>query len=74
LREGYTVGCDEMASSTLSIDEFLRPLDVDVPKIHALTKALASTYGRLAKESKEQFLSTPIEESLLRPESDGVGR
>jgi hypothetical protein len=61
-------------SNPKTIEEFLRPLDVDTTKIHALTKALACTYGRLARESEEQFLSTPIEESLLRPESDGVGR
>jgi hypothetical protein len=53
---------------------FLRPLDIDAKKIHALAKALSCTYGRLARESEDQFLSTPIEESLLRPESDGVGR
>jgi hypothetical protein len=61
-------------STSKTIEGFLRPLDVDTPKIHALAKALACTYSRLARESEEQFLSTPIEESLLRPESDGLGR
>ena len=57
-----------------TIEEFLRPLEIDTPKINALARALACTYDILAKNSDEQFLSTPIEESLLRPESDGVGR
>ncbi|EPE35249.1 Actin-like ATPase [Glarea lozoyensis ATCC 20868] len=57
-----------------TVEDFLRPLDVDTPKIHGLAKALTCTYNRLALESEEQFLSTPIEESLLRPESEGSGR
>ncbi|KAF4631915.1 hypothetical protein G7Y89_g6218 [Cudoniella acicularis] len=63
-----------MAPSRHSLDEFLRPLNIDIPKIHSLAKSLSYTFTRLAKESKNQFLSTPISDSLLRPEGDGKGR
>lgn len=53
---------------TSSIDEFLRPLEVDVEKIHRLARSLRDTYLKLAAESTDQFLPTPISESILRPE------
>lgn len=55
---------------TLPLEDFLRPLEIDIGKIHGLARGLAVTYLRLAKESKDQFLSTPISDSVLRPVGD----
>jgi len=59
---------------TPSVEEFLQPLHIDVQKCHALARSLWITYVKLAKESEEQFLPTPISDSVLRPEKDGEGR
>jgi hypothetical protein len=58
-----------MASSA-SIEDFLRPLNVDIEKIHNLARSLKDTFENLAAESTDQFLSTPISESVLRPDFD----
>ncbi|KAK2627723.1 hypothetical protein QTJ16_002369 [Diplocarpon rosae] len=65
-----------MGTSTqaLSLDSFLRPLHIDIPKIHSLARSLCDTFTSLAAESEEQFLPTPISESLLRPEQQQKGR
>ncbi|RDL30713.1 Phosphotransferase [Venustampulla echinocandica] len=63
-----------MVSTEQPLDAFLSPLDVDAAKIHKLAKSLASTFTRLAKESKNQFLSTPISEEVLRFEGDVDGQ
>lgn len=58
-----------------SIEEFLSPLHVDVEKIHRLTRRMRDAFEKLAAESTDQFLSTPISESVLRPdEGDERGR
>ncbi|PBP23559.1 hexokinase-1, partial [Diplocarpon rosae] len=64
-----------MATSKQSpfLDSFLRPLQIDIPKIHSLARSLCETFTSLAAESEEQFLPTPISESLLRPEQDQKG-
>ncbi|CAG8961653.1 hypothetical protein HYFRA_00006190 [Hymenoscyphus fraxineus] len=58
----------------LTLEAFLRPLEIDIHKIHGLARSLATTYERLARESKDQFLSTPISDSVLRPVGDTGGR
>jgi len=57
----------------IPLEEFLLPLHIDIPKIHALARSLGLVYTRLAAESLEQFLPTPISESVLRPEGDDKG-
>lgn len=58
-----------------SIEEFLSPLNVDVEKIHGLARRMRVAFEKLAAASTDQFLSTPISESVLRPdEGDERGR
>jgi hypothetical protein len=57
-----------------SLEHFLQPLHIDVQKWHALARSLCATFTRLAKESQDQFLPTPISDSVLRPEGDVEGR
>lgn len=63
-----------MAPTIDPFEEFLRPLNIDIPKIHRLAKSLSHTYRRLAAESEEQFLPTPISDSILRPLGEHKGR
>lgn len=49
------------------LDEFLRPLDIDVATAHRLSRELYGTFRHLAAHSLHQFLPTPISESILRP-------
>ena len=63
-----------MARPACDIDIFLQPLHVDISKIHSLARAFASTFRRLAAESLDQFLPTPISDSVLRPKGDEEGR
>jgi hypothetical protein len=55
------------------LEEFLLPLHVDLPKIHGLARSLTVVYKTLAAESQDQFLPTPISESVLRPEGEDNG-
>lgn len=55
-----------MASSNSKLDEFLRPLAVDNALVLQLSKKLTCTFKRLAQESPDQFLPTPISEPILR--------
>ncbi|RDW80500.1 hypothetical protein BP5796_05198 [Coleophoma crateriformis] len=57
-----------------SLSEFLQPLSIDTAKVHRLAQALCETFRSLARESENQFLSTPISESVLRPDGDESGR
>ncbi len=63
-----------MAANSTPLDEFLRPLSVDIKKIHSLARSLSETFTRLARESQEQFLPTPISESVLRAVGEPHGR
>ncbi|TLS28160.1 hypothetical protein PpBr36_00936 [Pyricularia pennisetigena] len=63
-----------MASSTLppqttteldSLETFLEPLHIDTQLVHRLAQDLCSTFADLAAQSDDQFLPTPISESLL---------
>jgi len=58
----------------MPIEEFLEPLSIDVPKVHQLARSLCKTYLRLAAEAQDQFLPTPISDSVLRPRGDDKGR
>lgn len=51
------------------IDQFLRPLRMDLPTVHDLARELSHVFNHLAAESLAQFLPTPISESILRPEA-----
>ncbi|KAK4125486.1 actin-like ATPase domain-containing protein [Parathielavia appendiculata] len=57
-----------------ALDEFLQPLAIDTQKVLQLSRELASTFRKLSFESLEQFLPTPISESILRPASRDHGR
>ncbi|KAE9371175.1 putative hexokinase family protein XprF [Stipitochalara longipes BDJ] len=63
-----------MATTRLPLDDFLRPLHVDIPKVHSLARSFCRTFTRLAAESHDQFLSTPISDSILRPSGEEKGR
>lgn len=63
----------ESLPSPISIQEFLEPLAVDEERICALARSFAETYKFLARNSQDQFLSTPITESLL-PSGTEEGR
>ncbi|ETS82750.1 hypothetical protein PFICI_04626 [Pestalotiopsis fici W106-1] len=51
----------------MAIEEFLRPLHLDVATAHQLSREFHQTFRYLAAESQDQFLPTPITESILRP-------
>lgn len=52
------------------LGRFLAPLRVDVDAMHRLSERFLDTFTRLAAESTDQFLPTPISDAILRP----VGR
>lgn len=49
------------------IDDLLKCLDMDSHAVHQLARELTSTFRHLSAESLNQFLPTPITESMLRP-------
>lgn len=55
--------------SSLSIEEFLEPLSVDIDKINRLSRLFLQTFENLAADSENQFLPTPISEAILRPQA-----
>ncbi|KAK3307563.1 uncharacterized protein B0T15DRAFT_182400 [Chaetomium strumarium] len=57
-----------------SLDDFLQPLAIDARKVLELSHEFASTFRRLSAESLDQFLPTPISESILRPAVRDSGR
>jgi hypothetical protein len=54
---------------SLSIEEFLEPLSVDIDKIDQLSQHFLGAFEKLASDSENQFLPTPISEAILRPEA-----
>ena len=56
------------------LDAFLQPLAIDTRTVLQLSRELASTFGTLSAESLDQFLPTPISESILRPARQNHGR
>ncbi|KAM4056769.1 hexokinase domain-containing protein [Hirsutella rhossiliensis] len=62
-------------SSSGSLDDFLDPLRIDLDRCHHLSRLFLANFAHLAAESRDQFLPTPISESILRPVADhGQGR
>ncbi|KAK4099361.1 actin-like ATPase domain-containing protein [Parathielavia hyrcaniae] len=57
-----------------SLDDFLQPLAIDTQTVLELSRELTPTFCMLASESLDQFLPTPISESILRPASRKPGR
>ncbi|KAM0259053.1 hypothetical protein ACHAQJ_003554 [Trichoderma viride] len=55
-----------MASST-DIHRFLEPLSIDVDRSYELSRKFLANFRDLAANSRDQFLPTPISESILRP-------
>ncbi|KAI1823616.1 hexokinase-7 [Xylaria intraflava] len=56
---------------TPELENFLRPLHIDVTTAHVLAHELHQTFQQLAADSLAQFLPTPISESILRPTGGG---
>lgn len=46
---------------------FLEPLQVDEERAYAMSREFCSAFTRLAAESTDMFLPTPITESILLP-------
>jgi hypothetical protein len=63
-----------MATTRTPLEDFLQPLNVDIPKVHNLARSFCTTYARLAAESHDQFLPTPVSDSVLRPTGNDEGR
>lgn len=58
-----------------ALQKFLQPLAIDLDICHDLSKRFLDNFAHLAAESPDQFLPTPISESILRPIADtGSGR
>jgi hypothetical protein len=62
------------AGPSLSLQEFLQPLSIDLPRVIALAVSLSNAYRTLAAESDNQFLPTPISDSTLSPSAAEEGR
>ncbi|KAI5463266.1 hypothetical protein BGZ63DRAFT_352577 [Mariannaea sp. PMI_226] len=58
-----------MTSSIASIEAFVDPLRVDLDTIESLSHAFLETFEDLALNSQNQFLPTPILETILRPDT-----
>ncbi|KAI0852632.1 hexokinase-7 [Daldinia vernicosa] len=56
-----------IATMKSSVQDFLEPLSVDEAKAHALSLEFYRTFQNLSANSLNQFLPTPISESILRP-------
>jgi hexokinase len=54
-------------ASAASLAEFLKPLQVTTEQVVSLSRQLHTTFRNLAATSSDQFLPTPISESILRP-------
>jgi hypothetical protein len=52
------------------LDDFLKPLQIDLETAHDLSELFLDTFRNLAATSSTQFLATPISESILRPVRD----
>lgn len=53
-------------SSQRRLEEFLEPLHIDDRLVLQLSRELAREFKQLSAESSDQFLPTPISESILR--------
>lgn len=50
--------------------QFLEPLNLDLDTCNQLSSRFLQNFSDLAAESTQQFLPTPISESILRPIAD----
>jgi hypothetical protein len=62
------------AGPSPSLQDFLQPLSIDLTRVIVLAASLSKAYRRLAAESDNQFLSTPISDSTLSPSAAEEGR
>ncbi|KAH0496829.1 hypothetical protein TgHK011_004173 [Trichoderma gracile] len=56
------------------IHRFLESLSIDVDKAYVLSRGFLANFRDLAANSRDQFLPTPISESILRPIVEQGGR
>ncbi|CAK7237855.1 hypothetical protein SBRCBS47491_010176 [Sporothrix bragantina] len=49
------------------LEAFLEGIRVDDERVYKLSREFSSTFSHLAAESMDQFLPTPITESILLP-------
>ncbi|KAL7899449.1 actin-like ATPase domain-containing protein [Trichoderma sp. SZMC 28014] len=62
-------------ASTTDIHRFLEPLSIDVDRSYELSRRFLANFRDLAANSRDQWLPTPISESILRHLSDqGTGQ
>ena len=57
----------DIPEASLSLEAFLERIRVDDERVYKLSREFSSTFTRLAAESMDQFLPTPITESILLP-------
>ncbi|CAK7228477.1 hypothetical protein SCUCBS95973_006892 [Sporothrix curviconia] len=57
----------DMPEASLGLEAFLERIRVDDERVYKLSCEFSSTFTRLAAESMDQFLPTPITESILLP-------
>ncbi|KAM5348265.1 hypothetical protein ACJ41O_008089 [Fusarium nematophilum] len=57
-------------AATSSIEEFLEPFSIDLDKVHSLSEHFLRAFEKLAADSENQFLPTPISDAILRPEAE----
>jgi hypothetical protein len=60
-----------MTSLDESLQDFLRPLAIENHVAHGLSNEFADAFTKLSAESLDQFLPTPISESILRHVAGG---
>lgn len=53
-------------ASTADIHRFLEPLSIDVDRSYELSRKFLANFRHLAANSRDQWLPTPISESILR--------
>lgn len=57
------------------LEKFLEPIQIDLKTCNALTTGFYDCFKALAANPTDQFLPTPISDSILRPIADtGCGR
>lgn len=57
----------DIPEASLGLETFLEWIRVDNDRVYKLSQEFSSTFTRLAAESMDQFLPTPITESILLP-------
>ena len=63
-----------MAPQPGFLGSFLKPLRIDIDTVDSLSCAFLENFEALALDSENQFLPTPISESILRPTTNnGAG-